>query len=75
MFKDNFLVIALLVIIVTIISLVYILPNPIFEQMLSIFGGNSNFNYNQDFVLSSEAYRIGQVGRPMANGSRDLSLI
>src|ERR687885_1556087 len=79
MFKSNFLVIALVIIIVAMTSFWYVLVDDqrssLFEQVLSIFRDNNNFNDNQELGLSSDAFRIGQLGRPMANGSGHLSLI
>jgi S1-C subfamily serine protease len=79
MFKSNFLVIALVIIIVAMTSFWYVLVDDqrssLFEHVLSIFRNNNNFNDNQELGLSSDAFRIGQLGRPMANGSGHLSLI
>jgi S1-C subfamily serine protease len=78
MLKKNVLIIALVVLIVAVASLFYIQLNDqstsILDQMLSLFRLSSNSNNNQDFVLNSEAFKIGQLGRPIANGTEDLSL-
>ncbi|MFL6343150.1 MAG: S1C family serine protease [Nitrososphaeraceae archaeon] len=70
--------IALVVVIEAVASLFYIQFNDqslsIFDMLLSLFESSSYFNDNQDFGLNSEAFKIGQLGRPISNGTRDLSL-
>jgi hypothetical protein len=70
--------IALVVVIVAVASLFYIQFNDqslsIFDKSLSLFESSTYFNDNQDFALNSEAFKIGQLGRSISNGTRDLSL-
>ncbi|MFL6462203.1 MAG: S1C family serine protease [Nitrososphaeraceae archaeon] len=70
--------IVLVVVIVAVASLFYIQFNDqslsIFDKLLSLFESSSYFNDNQDFGLNSEAFKIGQLGRLISNGTRDLSL-
>jgi S1-C subfamily serine protease len=71
-------IIAAVVVIVAVASLFYIQLNDqslsIFDKLLSLFESSSNFNDNQDFALNSEAFKVGQLGRPISYGTRDLSL-
>jgi S1-C subfamily serine protease len=70
--------IALVVVIVAVASLFYIQFNDqslsIFDKLLSLFESSTYFNDNQDFALNSEAFKIGQLGRSISNGTKDLSL-
>jgi S1-C subfamily serine protease len=63
---------------VAVASLFYIQFNDqslsIFDKLLSLFESSTYFNDNQDFALNSEAFKIGQLGRSISNGIRDLSL-
>jgi S1-C subfamily serine protease len=63
---------------VAVASLFYIQFNDqslsIFDKLLSLFESSTYFNDNQDFALNSEAFKIGQLGRSISNGTRDLSL-
>ncbi|MFL6327320.1 MAG: hypothetical protein ACJ71I_07575 [Nitrososphaeraceae archaeon] len=71
-------IIAAVVVIVAVASLFYIQLNDqslsIFDKLLPLFESSSNFNDNQDFALNSEAFKVGQLGRPIGNGPTDLSL-
>jgi S1-C subfamily serine protease len=71
-------IIAAVVVIVAVASLFYIQLNDqslsIFDKLLSLFESSSNFNDNQDFALNSEAFKVGQLGRPISYGTGDLSL-
>ena len=70
--------IALVVVIEAVASLFYIQFNDqslsIFDKLLPLFESSSNFNDNQDFALNSEGFKVGQLGRPISYGTRDLSL-
>jgi S1-C subfamily serine protease len=79
MLKESVFIIGLVIGIVALASLFYIQINEqnpsIFNRMLSLFfGSSSNFNNNQDLSSNSEAFKVGQLGRPIGNGPTDLSL-
>jgi hypothetical protein len=71
MLKNRVFIIGLGIVAVT--SLFYIQINEqnpsIFNRMLSFFfGSSSNLNNNQDLSLNGEAFKVGQLGRPIGNG-------